>query len=589
MNSGGIVTRRSFWRGPQAIALVLTLVMFAAACGSSSKKGGGNSGPATTGGISNSDDPNAKPTPGGSLIYGLEADTSGGWCLFKAQLAIGGIQVARAIYDTLTAPGKDGKIHPLLAESVTGSNNNKLWTIKLRPGIKFHDGTDLTAKVVKDNLDNYRQLNPLFIFVFPDVTSVDVVDNLTLTVTSKRPWAAFPWFLWASSRLGIMAEAQMKSPDCNTKLIGTGPFEKVSWKFGDKFVAKKNPNYWQKDKDGVQLPYLDQITFVPQEDGAKRLSSLEAGDFTMMHTSGPKQIVKIRQDKENGSLHDTESDKFTEVGYVMLNTCAGTGVADPELYSGCGQASPFSELSARQAFAYGVDRNIFNKLRNDDILQQATGPFAPGVPGYLPDTGLPNVDKEKARAAAAEYKTKTGKTLTFTLNHTSDPDTTQDAILIKQMLKTNAGIDISLNPVSDQSTLISIAIGRSYDATLWRNHPGADDDTQYVWWHCSNQPPAACNNPVNFGGFNDPVINKAFDDARVSTDQAARTKLYEKINLQFAKQLYNLWAQYTLWTVAYKPNAHGVLGPPLPDGTEAFEGLPTGHPVTGLWCDGGKC
>ena len=67
-----------------------------------------------------------------------------------------------------------------------------------------------------------------------------------------------------------MAKAQMESPDCNTKLIGTGPFEYRSWKFGDKFVAKKNPNYWCKDpKTGAQLPYLDQITFVPQEDGAE--------------------------------------------------------------------------------------------------------------------------------------------------------------------------------------------------------------------------------------------------------------------------------------------------------------------------------
>ena len=92
--------------------------------------------------------------------------------------------------------------------------------------------------------------------MFADVTSVDVVDPLTREGhDSKVPWTAFPWFLWSSSRLGIMAEAQMESPDCNTKLIGTGPFEYVSWKFGDKFVAKRNPNYWCKDpKTGAQLP-----------------------------------------------------------------------------------------------------------------------------------------------------------------------------------------------------------------------------------------------------------------------------------------------------------------------------------------------
>jgi hypothetical protein len=65
--------------------------------------------------------------------------------------------------------------------------------------------------------------------------------------------------------------------------------------------------------------------------------------------------------------------------------------------------------------------------------------------------------------------------------------------------------------------------------------------------------------------------------------------LYEDINREFAKELWNLWGQYVLWTVANKPNVHGLLGPPLPGGTGPFEGLPTGHPASGLWCDGGKC
>ena len=238
-------SRRSRWL--TSVAAVAALAVIASACGggSSGKTTSTTSGgPATTAGIADGGKSTAKPAYGGSVTYGLEADTSGGFCLFKAQLAIGGIQVARTIYDTLTMPGEDGKIHPYLAKSVVGSANNTVWTINLRPNIKFHDGSPLDATVVKDNLDHYRKDNPLFTFVFNDVTAVDVVDSLTVKVTSKVPWTAFPWFLWSSSRLGIMAEAQMKSPDCNTKLIGTGPFEYVSWKFGDKFVAKRNPSYW---------------------------------------------------------------------------------------------------------------------------------------------------------------------------------------------------------------------------------------------------------------------------------------------------------------------------------------------------------
>ena len=562
-------------RGLRAFALFAALVTLVAACGSSgsSNKASSNNAPETTSGFSNGDTNAGTPVQGGSLVYGIEADTSGGFCLYKAQLAIGGIQVVRAVYDTLTAPGADGKIHPFLAQSVVGSANNTVWTITLRPGVMFHDGTALTADVVKENLDHYRKDNPLFTFVFTDVKAINVTGPLTVQVMTTVPWSAFPWFLWSSARLGIMAHAQMVSPQCNTDLIGTGPFKFVSWKFGDKFVATRNPNYWGKDKDGKQLPYLNQITFVPQEDGPKRLSSLEAGDFQAIHTSGPKQIVQIRSDVKSGSLRDIESDKFAELGYVMLNA----------------SQPPFNNKFARTAFWDAIDRDTFNKLRNDGILQQASGPFAPGSQGYVADTGLPAFNPAAAKAAAASYKQQTGKDLTFTLSHTSDPDTTQDAVLIQQMLKQNAGVTIGLNPVSDQSTLINLAIGRKYDATLWRNHPGADDDTQYVWWHCSNTPPTACDNPVNFGAFNDPVINHDLDAARSAPDGPARDQMYETINKQFGSQLWNLWLEYALWTVAFKPSVHGILGPPLPDGAAPFTGLATGHPVSTIWCTGGKC
>ena len=101
---------------------------------------------------------------------------------------------------------------------------------------------------------------------------------------------------------------------------------------------------------------------------------------------------------------------------------------------------------------------------------------------------------------------------------------------------------------------------------------------------------AACDNPVNFGGFNDPVINSDLDKARSAPTRPARTKLYEDINREFAKQLWNLWSQYTLWTVAYKPDVHGVLGPEASRRRRRRSRVfPTGHPVDGLWCDAGKC
>src|SRR5262249_10044939 len=322
----------------------------------------------------------------------------------EAQLAISGIQVARAIYDTLTAPDADGKIKPFLAESVTPNADYTEWTIKLRPNVTFSDGSPLTAQVVKNNLDAYRgkypARNPLpFTFVFSDVTDVKVVDPLTVSVTTKRPWVAFPWFLWGSGRVGIMGQKQLDSKQCNKDLVGTGPFKEQSWTVNNAFVAVKNPDYWQKDQDGNQLPYLDKITFKPLEDGQARLNSLESGDFNVIHTSDPLQIEQIRDKAKAGSLNNLESDKFGEIGYIMLNAAT----------------APFNNLTARQVLAYGIDRQKVNEIRAAGIPTLAQGPFAPGSVGYLKDAGFPSYDKTKAESLVKQYKQETGKDLEFTL------------------------------------------------------------------------------------------------------------------------------------------------------------------------------
>jgi len=545
------------------IAPLLALVLIAAACGGGdddSSSGGGGSGgsePADEG----------TPVPGGEITYGLEAETASGWCLPEAQLAISGIQVARAIYDTLTAPDENGEIKPFLAESVTPNADNTVWTIKLRDGVKFSDGTALDATVVKNNLDAYRGTYParqplLFVFTFQDIASVDVVDPLTVNVTTKRPWVDFPWFLWGSARVGIMGQKQLDSTSCNDDLVGTGPFIKDSWTVNNSFVATKNPNYWAKDADGNQLPYLDKITFKPLEDGRARLNSLEGGEFQAMHTSGSLQIEEIRQKAADGSLNNVESDKFGEVGYIMLNA------ANP----------PFNNLTARQILAYGIDRQKVNEIRANNIPTLAQGPFAPGNIGYLKDAGFPEYDAQKAKDLVAQYEQETGGPLTFTLTHAGDPETTQTAQLYQQLMK-DIGVTVNLQPIADQSALIDAAIGGEFQAVTWRNHPGGDPDTQYVWWYNSDASP----NPVNFGRFNDPEINRLLDEGRTTADPAQRKTIYEDLNKQFAKQLWNIWASYTIWSIATQPNVHGVLGPALPDGSGPFPGLATGHPVSGMW------
>ncbi len=537
-------------------AAVLALAMIAAACGGGDDDSGGGGGGGTT------DEDAGTPTPGGQVVYGLEAETLDGWCLPEAQLAIGGIMVAQSIYDTLTRPNAEGEMEPWLAESVEPNEDSTVWTITLREGVKFHDGSDLTAEVVKNNIDAYRGVYPtrtalLTVFVFEPIESVEVVDPLTVQVNLKQPWVSFDATLHGSGRYGMIAQAQLDDTStCAENLIGTGPFTFVDWVPNQKFTAEKNPDYWATDAAGNQLPYLDSIEFRPIVEVAQRRNALESGEINAMHTSDADVVSELRGLAESGEVNAYESDEFGEVSYIMLNE------AKP----------PFDNIKARRALAYAADFDEVNAILNDGIVTQATGPFAPGNIGNLDDTGFPTFDLDEATRLVEEYEAETGDELSFTYTTTNVQATIDQAQLLKEQAEA-AGMSVEIITV-DQSTLIDGAIEGDFEAQGWRNHPGGDPDLQYNWWKTGS--------PVNFGKFEDPEIDRLLDEGRTTLE--GRDQIYEDLNRRFAEQVHNIWNWYTPWTIAMAPDVHGVPGEG-PTSAEGFPGLAAGHPVTYMWVE----
>jgi peptide/nickel transport system substrate-binding protein len=564
--------------------LLLALVVVTAAC--SSKKSNGSGGTAAT---ASSD--TTKPVYGGSVTYAQDAEDAGGLCLPEAQLDAAGINYARAIYDTLTVPNSEGKFVPFLAQSVTKNADATVWTIVLRQGVKFHDGTPLTATVVKNNLDAYRGTYPtrhpiLFGLVFgpyvKDVAADDSTNTVTVTVDGdpvtpgNQGWQAFDSYLWSSGRLGIMAQAQLDDgPNCAKNLIGTGPYKLKEWVVNDHFTAVKNPDYWGTDpgNGNAKLPYLDQITFKPVPDGQQRLNGLQAGQFQMIYSSSAIDQEQYRALAKQGTINEIEASKYTTTAHLMLCSAAATDTVCP--------GSPFENQHARNAVAYALDRQTLNHVRAKDIPQIASGPFPPGSVGYVQDTGFPNFDLQKAKDEVAAYKADTGKDLAFTYGTISTPEAVETQNFIKGMLEA-AGMKVSTYTV-EQTQYINVAVSRNFQMYDWNNFGGTDPDGLFVWWHCNNQPPAACDNLVNFGAFNDPVINSDLEQGRVEPDPAKRAGFYEDLNREFAKQLFNIWESWTVWAVASSPKVHGIIGPTLPDGSKPDPTMATGFPVSSIF------
>jgi peptide/nickel transport system substrate-binding protein len=517
--------------------------------------------------VSGGDDDDAdagSPQYGGRMVYGLEAETTNGWCLQEGQLAIAGIQVARSIYDTLTVPNGNGDFVPFLAEAVTPTADFTQWTITLRDGVTFHDGSPLTAEVVKNNLDAYRGAYPgrtplLFTFVLGDIASTAVVDPLTVKVTTKRPWSSFPAFLYSSGRLGITGQAQLDDPEtCATNLIGTGPFKLDEWKVNDHLRVVRNEDYWRKDADGNQLPYLDEIEFRPVTEQQQRTNGLKSGELDAFHMSSPLAIDEFRALDEAEQFNMTESEDFAEVAHLMTNATK----------------PPFDNRIARMAIANALQIDLANEIGGKGIPTIANGPFAPGSLGYVEDTGFPRGDMDEARALVRQYEDETGLPFKFQIATPPDPETLAGVQLATQFFK-DAGMDVTL-VTYEQSSLISEAIGKNFQLMAFRNYPGLDPDGNYVWWYGNG-------NPVNFSGFDDPDVNRLLDAGRATGDRARRQEIYGELDRVLGSQGYFLWTTWTRWAVPMDPDFHGVVGARPTDGSPDYTGLALGHDMAYMW------
>lgn len=533
-------------------ALVVVVGLLAAACGSGSEDGSsGESGDGAD---------VSEPTYGGTLTYAITAETTGGWCLPEAQLVAPGVQVARAVYDQLAAPDADGEIAPFLAEEITPNDTYDTWTIELREGITFHDGSPLDAEVVKNNLDAYRGTYPnrlplLFRFVLDNIASVEAVDDLTVEVRTATPWVAFPWYLWNDGRMGIMAQSQLDDPEtCDSKLVGTGPFVAGEWLVNDSFTMTRNDDYWLTDDAGNQLPYLDGVVFRPVLEGATRVNSLEAGEVDVMHTATTTDIDTLESlgDEINLSIAPSGNGLY----YFQMNS---------------GEGKVFDDQTARLAAAHAIDREQINLVTDLDTLELASGPFAPGEMGYLEDTGYPEFDPDRARELVAEVEATQGRPFEVTLMTAVGGGTSADQV---QQMFEDVGIEVNRQQF-EASAFIDQALAGDYDLMLVVNHPAGDPDLQEIWW--------SSDSPVNLGRIEDPELDALLEQGRVETDQAKRTEIYEDVNRLFGEKVYNLWQAYNRWAVATGPDVYGVLDTPLPDGTPATPNLSAGHSLATTW------
>lgn len=439
---------------------------------------------ATTGASANS--VAAGPTAGGGGDAKVAIfDTFGGWC-GPDNLANSALMAARTIYETLFEKSIGGDMIPVLAESGSAGKNAdgtldlKTWTIKVRSGIKMHDGTTLDASLVKYNYDSGRGAAVLTGQVGASYlgTGVPFLANiLSVTANDAAGTVVFKLFrsqndflgtLYASGRTFIRAAAQIKGAGgagqtgtCGAKPIGSGPFmvESNYVRDADKLKVVRNPNYWRKDAKGVQLPYLNSITFDNIKDSQQRKNAIVKGKYdAAMFTSGEGKYVKqIRATK-----------KLTE--YKSKNEYY------PSFWFNQKIQPQFANKNCRAAVSYGIDRQSWARIRTSGEAKAAPSLVGPTNVMYT-KKGFAQYSTKKAKAALALCLSETGKAdLTFTLPADMSAVSLANVKLISQQLKK---VGITMNIVQKESYVIigeafNAAQGNQYDAILILLMEGTD-------------------------------------------------------------------------------------------------------------------
>ena len=318
------------------------------------------------------------------------------------------------MYETLVNRSADGKLVPTLALSWKMlPSDSSVWEFKLRPNVKFHDGTPFTAKDVVFSLNRAKGPNAQVKSLLASVDTITAVDDLTVHVKTKGPNLIFPDNLtnlfimsekWAKEKGALETQdAASKTENGATRAVnGTGPYVLASREVDARTVMKLNPNYWGKGSAPLQVT---ELIYLPIKSPATRVAALLSGEVDFAQDIPAQDVARLKQDSK---LRINEGPENRSI-FLGLN------VGAPELKSSNVKGkNPFADLKVRQAVELAIDRDAIKRsvMRG---LSIPSGMMAPSfVNGY--DKALaayPKADVAKAKALLAEAGYPNGFTVTL--------------------------------------------------------------------------------------------------------------------------------------------------------------------------------
>ena len=390
-------------------------------------------------------------------------------------------------------------IVPQLALSHQTSADGKTVTLKLRPGVRFHDGEPFDAEAAKYSLERHLTMQGSFRRAeISQVEKVEAPDRETIRLHLKAPFA--PLIAQLTDRAGMMVSpkaAKAAGDKFGTRPVCAGPYRFVERIAQDRIVVERFADYWDKARVGI-----DRIVYQPIQDSTVRLANLKSGGLDLIERLLATDIAEVKKDAK------LRLATGTELGYqgITINVANGEKANNPLA----------KNPKVRQAFELAIDREVIDQVVFNGVNQPNNQWVSPHNPYYMAKFPTPKRDLAKAKALIKEAGVPTPIVLDFMVPNNPESRAVAEVI---QGMTAEAGFDLKIR-VTEFATSLNEAEKGNFHLYFLAWSGRTDPDGNIFSF-------ASCGGPLNYGRFCDPKVDELLNKARTSVSMADRKAAYE--------------------------------------------------------------
>jgi peptide/nickel transport system substrate-binding protein len=432
-------------------------------------------------------------------------------------------------------------IVPQLALSYETSADGKAMTVKLRPGVKFHDGEMLDAEAAKFSIE--RHINMPGSFRKSELASVDhveVVDPLTIKLVLKSPYA--PLISQLTDRAGMMVSpkaVKAEGDKFGLHPVCAGPYKFVERVQQDRMVFERFADYWNKDN-----VFIDRVVFLPIVDATVRLANLKSGGLDLIERVLATDIKDVESDSR------LVLSTAPELGYLGLTINTNNDKSKGAL----------TNVKVRQALDLSIDREALNQVAFNGEFTPGNQWVSPSHPYYQQSSPIRPRDVEKAKALLKEAGVSVPVSIDYMVPKGSEYEAVAQVV---QSMAAEAGFDIKLRLVEFATSFKQVQTGDFQVFQInWSGRIDPDGNS-YVFLHTGA--------PQNDGGYSNPEADKLMEDARLTSDIATRKSIYEKLTKILLNDEPIIYLYHKKLLFAHTKKLEGYR--PVPDGLVRVVGL----------------